>query len=42
MNPDNLWDDVVVSISGGVVNFGYVADYWLYTGGDVTRQTIHC
>lgn len=42
VNGDSLWDNVVVSIGGGVVNFGYVADYWLYTGGDVTKQTVHC
>jgi hypothetical protein len=34
-----LWDDVVVSTSGGVVNSGYVLDAYLYTGGDVTMQT---
>jgi hypothetical protein len=35
----NLWDDVVVSTSGGVISSAYVSDAWLYTGGNITGQT---
>jgi uncharacterized protein YraI len=34
-----LWDDVFLGTSGGQIVTAYVLDAYLYTGGDVTKQT---